>query len=324
MKKINALFATAAFLAALAVLAPTYAYQRLAVIPSDLDAQVTAVSAPGEPATYFSIPRLREMTSYLSSVNVVRVDRAASDRASDELGRDALVVEAYACTDVAGKECRTMRYPLAATLTTVAVDPRTGEALDWSGNSLTTQGRTDHDVAFDGYVVKLPFDAQRTSYPFWNADLRKALPAAYAGTESLDGLRTYKYVQQIPATDLGPLDLPGDLVGRRAPTVEARLTEAGTTTLWVEPATGVIVSVSSTIDSYASIDGIKVLTVVDGTLSTPRAAVRDTAGDYRWLARGLWALRLGVPSGAGALAALTLGLAAFLLRRERRRTSSAG
>lgn len=322
MKKIHALFAAAAFLAVLAALAPTYAYRQLAVIPTNLDAEVTAVSADGAPATYFSIPRLREMTSELSSVNAVRVDRAASKRASAELHRDALVMEAYACTDVAGQDCRAMRYPLSATLTTVAVDPRSGKALDWSGNSLTTQGTTDRDVAFAGYTVKLPFDAQRTTYPFWNGDLRKALPAVYAGTETLDGLRTYKYVQKVPTTDLGPLDLPGNLVGSREQTVAARLNQTGTTTLWAEPATGVIVSVSSTVDSYASVDGAKVLTVVDGTLSTPSSAVRATAGDYRWLARGLWALRLGVPVGAGVLSALTVVLALALLRRERRRTAA--
>lgn len=45
----------------------------------------------------------------------------------------------------------------------------------------------------DGLVNKWPFDAEKKTYPYWDGILGEAVDAEYDGTESIDGLATYRY-----------------------------------------------------------------------------------------------------------------------------------
>jgi hypothetical protein len=45
----------------------------------------------------------------------------------------------------------------------------------------------------EGLVNKWPFDAEKKTYPYWDGLLGEAVDAAYDGTETLDGLETYRY-----------------------------------------------------------------------------------------------------------------------------------
>ena len=96
-----------------------------------------------------------------------------------------------------------------------------------------------------GIVFKFPFDTQKQTYPFWDLTLRKPFPMVYQGTETLDGVRVYKFVQTIkPAPSARPqqlnanaMDLPGPLDA----TVKTQNYYSNVRTVWVEPNTGVII-----------------------------------------------------------------------------------
>ena len=45
----------------------------------------------------------------------------------------------------------------------------------------------------EGLVNKWPFDAEKKTYPYWDGVLGQAVDAEYDGTETVDGLETYRY-----------------------------------------------------------------------------------------------------------------------------------
>ena len=226
MKKIHALFFLGAFLLVAGLGARYYAYPRLAVIPSDLDSKVVAENPPGEPATYFSIAELSEVSGELGNQTQARVDPVATRELAAGLGRDVLVVRTYACTDDIAVDCATMRYPLSAALSTFAVDRRTGEPVAWEDASIETGGSVE---------------------------------------------------------------------------------------------SGVIISATSVQDSYAALDGDKVLTITDGTFTTPDSAADATVATYRPLSKALYAVRVLVPLVGAVAGTLLIALALLLVVRRRRR-----
>jgi hypothetical protein len=310
MKKIVALITLGAFLLTLGILLRAYAYPRLAVVPADLDSEVVAQSLPGEPATYFSIADLAEKSESLKNISSARVDAKASAEVSDELDQDVLVIRSYACTDLATVDCQTAPLPLAGALSTFAIDERTGEPVAWDGASIETGGATETGIAFKGLTIKFPFNAQKRTYQFWNADLRDTVPVKYVGEEKLHGLTVYRYEQTIEPTVVSQLDLPGDLVGSDEPTVTAD----------VEPETGVIMSAVSSPSSYAELDGEKVLTITDGTFQSPDSTITDTVDEYKPLAKALFAVRVLAPIVGPAAGLLCFGVAGLLWLRRGRRT----
>jgi hypothetical protein len=82
-----------------------------------------------------------------------------------------------------------------------------------------------------GLTNKWPFHARKTTYPFWNGQLDKAVPATYAGTEKVGGLTTYRYSVTIPRTRSEVVKgLQGFYTARDS--------------VWVEPRTGAIIKQS--------------------------------------------------------------------------------
>ncbi len=97
-------------------------------------------------------------------------------------------------------------------------------------------------VPFAGQFFKFPFSTQKRSYPFWDGVVGKAVPAEYKGTDSIDGLTVYRFVQEIPDQVVGqPRQLPGDVFGMGTGTVDADVHYAVTRTMWVEPQTGAVI-----------------------------------------------------------------------------------
>jgi hypothetical protein len=45
----------------------------------------------------------------------------------------------------------------------------------------------------EGLVNKWPFDAEKKTYPYWDSMLGEAVDAEYDGTETIEGLETYRY-----------------------------------------------------------------------------------------------------------------------------------
>lgn len=331
MKKIHALLVLGSLLVVGGLLARFYAYPTLAVIPADTDVTVVATSVKDVPATYFSIADLAEVTNPLTSVTRVRANAKLSELAAKETGKDVIVFDVYACTDPSGgdaggaasKNCLTNKLPISGELSRYAMDQSSGELVDWSGGRVESGGKVSEDVPFAGYVFKLPFNAQPHDYEMWNGGLQDTLPATFVKEMKVAGVRTYEYRTEMAPTVVGQLELPGSLVGSDEPTVSADQVASSSGVLLVEPETGLIVGGSSTLDSYAELDGKRVLTISSGTFAVSDEEVAKGAKDAAKTATGLKLLRVTGPVVAVALGLLILALALVLLVRRRRRTRDA-
>nr|WP_279303183.1 DUF3068 domain-containing protein [Nocardioides currus] len=83
----------------------------------------------------------------------------------------------------------------------------------------------------EGLVNKWPFNAEKKDYDYWDGLLGAPVTAAYDGTETLDGLETYKYHVVLDTT---PAEVIDGVQG----------TYSQDKTIWIEPRTGAIVNQS--------------------------------------------------------------------------------
>lgn len=158
---------------------------------------------------------------------------------------------------------------------------------------------TDHF----GLTNKWPFDVKKKTYPFWDGTLGKAVPATYAGTQTIDGTKTYKFSVDVPATDAEVVD-----------GVQGKYSTDKS--IWVEPRTGAIVKQTQhEVRTQANGDPLLDLDI-SYTPATVKAAVDQASSN----ATSLRLLLTIVPIVGLVLGLLLIATGLFLLRRGRERT----
>jgi hypothetical protein len=83
----------------------------------------------------------------------------------------------------------------------------------------------------EGLQNKWPFDVEKKTYPYWDDTANQVVDAKYEGTETIDGVETYKFHAVI--SDV-PLELADGVQG----------TYSKDSTIWIEPVTGSFVKLS--------------------------------------------------------------------------------
>jgi Porin PorA len=240
---------------------------RLVTTPIDQYAQTVA---PG-PGAYFDSGALQQRTADLVATRTVRADVAASN--DDTAVWDvAVVLKTGDGTFV------------RASVDRVAVDRKTGEAVNCCGEAVDSQ-----PVRHSGLSYKFPFGTEKKDYQFWDVNSQRAFPAKYVTEEKVQGLTTYKFIQTIPGLELRTQDVPGTLVGESTPTFKAPVWYTNTRTVWVEPRTGVIVKGNeqnrTTLRNSAGEDRVTViqfdLTFDDSTQRSQADLARDGISQIR-------------------------------------------
>ncbi|WP_409484222.1 DUF3068 domain-containing protein [Arsenicicoccus dermatophilus] len=189
----------------------------------------------------------------------------------------------------------------------VSIDRTTGMATNCCGDYASTPGSNGvmqrGEIAHEGLFFKFPFDAQRRTYPFWDAQLRRAVDAEFVRTDTLQGLDVNVYRQRIPTTRLpGTRPVPRSWYGSTEPgDVASSVDYANTRTFWVEPATGVIIKGQEQIDRRLVSD-LGTITLVKGTIGYDGATQRAYADEYGPKARQITFVRdllgpIGVVTG---------------------------
>lgn len=123
----------------------------------------------------------------------------------------------------------------------VPFDRRTGELINCCGAYVNQ----NHSVNLSGQGFVWPIGAQRHNYVLFDPTLVKPMPATYAGTSTVSGLTTYRYVENVAAQKDGTLTtVPGSLVGVKNQ-LEVTLPEyyQSVNTYWIDPVTGVPVNI---------------------------------------------------------------------------------
>jgi hypothetical protein len=159
------------------------------------------------------------------------------------------------------------------------------------------------------YGSFFPFGMERRTYNVYDSQTNRAWPMQFEGTDTVDGMEVYRYVQRIDQTNTGPApaNLPSTLLGLPGPVrqVPADSWYGSTVTTWIEPRSGVVVDRRQTIStSIRGRDG-------QGEMVTGEMDLRMSPEDRRELADQassaastlLW-LRT-----VGPVAALIVGLA---------------
>jgi hypothetical protein len=195
---------------------------------------------------------------------------------------------------------------LIATFQRSAFNRRTGELTNCCGASVND----DTQVRQNGIGVAFwPLGTQKATYQVYDTDTERAWPAAYSGTEVVQGLLTYRFTQRIPVTVVQQMPgVPTSLLGLPGPSrnVVADRTFQASNTFWVDPRTGVPVKAEERILSVLRGPGGQGrLMVADADLAMTPGSQRALAAVARQNAASITTLRQ-----AGPLGGLLLG---FLL-----------
>jgi hypothetical protein len=287
------LLALGVFAVAGAVLLPTYVYPKLAKVPLDQDStsllegtasQVLAVTNDGSGP----VSAIRKDAKLTATAHV------QANFAAPEMHQDtdyAVWLLAVQVTDDADNTV------LSASKRQVCFDRRTGEGYEPRGeadpqcdakSSYVTElqdkaakdgdkpSETNDYKAQPGLQFKFPFGTEQQDYKVYDDNTGAAVTAKFSGVETVDGIETYKFVQDIPDTKTATKDVPGSLVGSADPTVKADLYYRGVTTLWVEPVTGIEIKQQQ--QQHQELRSLTTSTVVfDGTLAFTAETVAKMA-----------------------------------------------
>lgn len=285
------------FLVVAAVMLRFYVFNQLLITPKDQYAQTVA---PGT-GTYFDAGQLRETTSNLVARRTLKGDVAGSN---DKIGvwDVSLVIETGDGTFV------------RAILDRVAFDRRTAQSVHCCGEAVDSA-----PVQHDGVSYKFPFNTGKGTYQFWDVTSAAGYPARFQGEEKIQGLNTYKFIQEIPGHQIQTQEVPGSLVGETSPTFQAPVWYTNVRTVWVEPTTGVIVKgteqTKTTLRDSAGQDKVVVLEATFTFDEPTQKAQADLAKDNLNRVRLVkWIMPLvGLVVGLGLIA-----LGALMLRRADR------
>jgi Porin PorA len=291
------------FLLFFGLFARVYTYPRLKKAPLDQYSEPVATGT----GTYFnrSPDKLTEVTgAQLRNVRVVRGDVAAG---SDEVA----VWDSFNSTvDTADNGV------ISATQERIALDRVTAQSVQCCGENPRHQGLT----------LKFPFDTKQTTYQFWDGPAQRALPAVFTRAETLNGVDVYRFEQRIDRLDIGDQEIPGSVAGDPdTPSVQTDIIYSNTKTLWVEPATGIIVKAQQDVTQVLETPGgEQVLTLVDALLTYDEATVSNNADDAAAGARQLRLLGTILPAVALFLGLVALAAGLVLLRSPEGRRVARG
>ncbi|WP_265442465.1 DUF3068 domain-containing protein [Flexivirga meconopsidis] len=310
MRKSAVVIGFGAFFLTMALMLKFYAYDKLAVIPKDIN---TSQSLTDPKAYFFDADTLKYRTAPMTTRLTVAVDKEESKR----VGGNAIVLDKWQYSDNNGKP-----PPMDASTAHYAVDRHTGLPV-----RIPDENANGKPVQTQGYTIKFPFDLVKgRSYPYWDGTLGKAIGMKYVGTESIEGMQTYKYVVDIPPTVYTKFEVPGFLfgLGQDSPAQNADRAYANQRTVWADPQTGVFMKVEERQTQTVSIPGHDPVPLVRTATIMDDATVKANVDEYKTKAMQLKALKIA-PWVLGILGVLLLiGGAALAVLLGRRPGSASG
>ena len=277
------LIAIGTALVGLAVALPNYAYPRITSLPDDPNSTIVA---RGEGVTALKVrsAKIEPVTDTVYVTRYVTKDPLTEDRPKPpgEVTQWRLGFSANLKTPDGEL--------LTAYLEGYTLDQVSGETSTCCADYvLLDQDAKPVPVRHEGLGLKFPFDTQQRDYRFWDLQLRRSETARYVGAETLLGLQTYKFVQEIKDQTVGTQAFPGSLFGDPAPSVTADEVYSTQRSLWIEPKTGAIIKGSEDVNWRYLFQGREVprtvgtLTYTDETVQAQVDLYKDAAGQLTLL-----------------------------------------
>ena len=317
MRKAAVMIGFGAFFLTLALLMRFYAYPKLAVVPADQNVQQTVTD---DHARYFDADNVKPGSGKIVTKATVVADKAASKQASEELGRDVVVIDQWQSSDNVTANGTMKAPPMSAMTQRVAVDRSSGEAVKWDGNTLNGK-----HVDITGQTIKFPFQVDKNkTYAYWDTTLGKSFPMKYAGEEKVQGMNTYKFTQTIPKAKFTTMDVPGEIFRLPKGSQMADRYYANNRTAWVDPETGVMIKLQEKQKQTLEVPNAAPVNAIDTTSTMTPETVKANVDEYKSKGSQLRILRLWAPLLLGliGLFALGLGLLASLRAGRGRRAEA--
>lgn len=327
-----------------ALLLTTYTKGKIAKIPLDIDTSLvsdgtaTAFDPDSLVAARFKIDR--------------DVPVALQQQMSVEAPSNADVVTFQVGTTLRRTDRQQDAGLLLALVDTVTMNRNTAEAVSSENNpgGAVQKPRAIEDekpptniaLPHEGLTYRFPFDTEKKTYPFFDPIAQKAFDANYDGEEDVNGLTTYRFVQNVGYDADGKLADPIKYSSLYEDDADASVTAraevwgvpgepdesitmdrfyAASRTFWVDPVSGTIVKSEEHGYQYYAREALKPeVTYVDFKVTTNEESVESqvaAASDERDRI-ALWTRILPITFTALGLVSLVGGavLGSFALRTE--------
>jgi hypothetical protein len=298
MRRLLGLTCTAlgAFFLLLAVLMRFYIPGQVIKFPLNEYLVTTLV---GHDVQYFSPKQLSELTGVTAKATSTIEGDVAAGSGSVAVWNDFIAVE-----DV------TNNAPIQYTSQRSAFDRRSGETVNCCGDYVNVSNLASHTGHQSGLAYAFPIGTQQQTYLVYDATLAKPEPFRYAGTATIDGVSTDKFVEQVTNQQIGWQTLPGSLVGYPdQPTVQLPEYITETKTFWVDPATGEPVDVTENEAlTLENITGATRLVLFKGDLAATPQSISGAVG-----AVNSFHLKIEVIQDVGPLVCVLLGVVLLVL-----------
>ena len=202
-------------------------------------------------------------------------------------------------------------------------DRRTAALTNGRGSSVNS----DSAVRQSGIGLFWPIGTKRKTYSYFDLSTKRTWPMSYEGEEKVQGITTYRFVQQIPptVTDSIKPGAPASLFGlpakqlakvpgydKKNNAVAVDRVYQATTTVWVDPRTGAPVNQEQKVtQTLRTSDNIDRLTVADLDLKMVPESQKKLVDTSDGEAAKIALAKTWLPYGGGALGIvlLVVGLA---------------
>jgi hypothetical protein len=327
-----------------ALLLTTYTKGKIAKIPLDID---TSLVSDGTATAFDPKSLVAERFAVDRNVPV-----ALQQQMSVEAPSNAEVVTFQVGTTLRRTDRQQDTGLLLAMVDTVTMDRNTAEAVSSENNpgGAVQKPRAIEDekpptniaLPHEGLTYRFPFDTEKKTYPFFDPIAQKAFDANYDGEEDVNGLTTYRFVQNVGYDADGKLADPVKYSSLYEDDADSSVTAraevwgvpgepdesitmdrfyAAQRTFWVDPVSGTIVKSEEHGYQYYAREALKPeVTYVDFKVTSTEESVESqvaAASDERDRI-ALWTRILPITFTALGLVALVGGavLGSFALRAE--------
>jgi len=287
-----------------AVLLPGWINRQLIKFPLS-ENQVAVLTASN--ASYFSAAVFKEQTG-------VTIQATYTIKGEPGKGSSSTAVweQTSSVSDI------TNHRSIQQTTRTFAFDRRTGQLVDCCGANVNGNASI-RQTGYSGVVF--PFGLQKQTYQVFNTTLNRPLPFVYAGTATVDGILTYEFVENVPATQFTTQAVPGTMLGVKTPVVRAPLFDQEHVINYVDPETGALLNVNEhqTVTLRNPATGAQALVLYDADLTVTPASLSQVVALDRSGRSEITLVETTLPLICGIVGGVALLAGAFLGLRGRKR-----
>jgi len=289
------LVALGAFLVVAAVIAQTWAPDHVKRTPIDVNSTTHLTG---------SADKLNPKTGKLESFPIYILDINQSDSNKSD-GSVAVFVRTTCVVIDTGQDqvCPSAKDPnlIDITIDTFATDRHTAMSIN-DPQYLPTDA-----VPHIGLVNKFPFDAQKTTYPYWDSLLQAPVDAVYQGTAEIKGLQTYVYRAVTKNAKV-------DVIAGTSSSPPVKGTYDDVRQVYVDPRTGSIIDQTENQQRYLT-DGTKILDL-KAEFTSAEQQVKVDESNNKWDQIHTVLHTLPIIGYAVGIPLLVIGLVLLFLRRR--------